>query len=648
MRLKRRLVPTSREVSASKIYGEHCIQHIKSVDKYDQPKLGDPRVLSPSDWITSKMHAVGDYIDYKHSDDVTPDFGNDGYTYLLQYQFNELDESEMLDNFFFESSEDSESVEQANVECAVEYFLATKSYDERLYNLCMMIRSDWFCNNQNVWNLAGFFARQPILIGKLKGIAAGCDSIAYKQWKNEYEVKEPRKTPTSKTFELPTLNQDFELTFKTERKLATLTQLVELTGRTIDDMRSAMVGTSFAMSLGIGRRNVENYKLRVSSFAERFVLYFIHEVYVFEGSDTTYYKRKPTEDDNSVIKAYDRKNFFKVQIQFIENKKPRSTKLSDLFNTIPFHKFANTVCKWEHDPNDMETFSLANPLLAKDLHEKITESDLLPVLVDYLKRIICYNHPDRYQWLMEYIGSLCHYPDRKAKVMLVLYSMKKQIGKSNFFKLFTSLLGTANTHMTQHLTYVFGERGSPQLRHKKLCWFEEIAGDKRSFRNCLERMKSAITDSVQSRRKLYHEEEVHGNITEFIGASNNLIGIVEDKMAIIDVNPAEQHNKVYYGKLIDDLIKNKNEINKFYTYLKQFANPKPKSFFRTPIYDSMTTASNEGIVNYVNELKESGLNGIVHTESQGQYRVERDIMYQHYQRWCEIAGEVPDKRSKFL
>ncbi|ETM47988.1 hypothetical protein L914_07423, partial [Phytophthora nicotianae] len=51
---------------------------------------------------------------------------------------------------------------------------------------------------------------------------------------------------------------------------------------------------------------------------------------------------------------------------------------------------------------------------------------------------------------------------------------------------------------------------------------------------------------------------------------------------------------------------------------------------------------NGGIVNYVNELKESGLNGIVHTESQDQYRVERDIMHQHYQRWCET-----DKRSKF-
>ncbi|KAG2851080.1 hypothetical protein PC110_g8732 [Phytophthora cactorum] len=122
-------------------------------------------------------------------------------------------------------------------------------------------------------------------------------------------------------------------------------------------------------------------------------------------------------------------------------------------------------------------------------------------------------------------------------------------------------------------------------------------------------------------------------------------------MTVFDVNPAEQHNKVYYGKLIDDVIKNENEMNKFYTYLKKFANPKPKSFFRTKIYDSMTTASNEGIVNYVNELNETGLNGIVHTkvkvDDKNQFRVERDTMYQHYQRWCEKAGEVPDKRSKF-
>ncbi|KAL7679475.1 hypothetical protein Plhal304r1_c078g0164721 [Plasmopara halstedii] len=51
-------------------------------------------------------------------------------------------------------------------------------------------------------------------------------------------------------------------------------------------------------------------------------------------------------------------------------------------------------------------------------------------------------------------------------------------------------------------------------------------------------------------------------------------------------------------------------MNKFCTYLKQFTNSKPKSFFRTSIYDSKTA--------------ESGLNGFVHTESQSQYRVERE------------------------
>ncbi|ETM55576.1 hypothetical protein L914_01225 [Phytophthora nicotianae] len=93
------------------------------------------------------MHAFGDSIDYKNSDDVTPDFGNDGYTYLLQYQFNKLDESVMLDNFFFKSSEDRKLFEQANVECGVEYCIATEFYDERLHNLRMTIRSGWFCRN---------------------------------------------------------------------------------------------------------------------------------------------------------------------------------------------------------------------------------------------------------------------------------------------------------------------------------------------------------------------------------------------------------------------------------------------------------------------------------------------------------------------
>ncbi|KAF1785669.1 hypothetical protein GQ600_12201 [Phytophthora cactorum] len=296
--------------------------------------------------------------------------------------------------------------------------------------------------------------------GKLKGIAA---VVILSHTSNERMNMQSRSQakPKEKSFDLSTLDQDFESTFKSKRKLATLTQLVELTGRTIEDMRLAMVDTSFEIDeleywaekyLVIENKPNRDFDLNfISSFTETICALLIHEFYVFEGSDITYYKCKPTEDDNSVIKAYDSKNFFKVQIQYTENKKPRSTKLTDLLNTIPFHKFANT------------TFSLANPLLAKDLHEEITESDLHPVLVDYLKRIICFNDSERYQWLMEYIGSICHYPDSKTK---------KQIGKSNFFKLLTSLLGTANTHMTQHLTNVFGERGSPQLRHNKLCWFE--------------------------------------------------------------------------------------------------------------------------------------------------------------------------------
>ncbi|CEG40559.1 uncharacterized protein PHALS_15457 [Plasmopara halstedii] len=51
-------------------YGQYCIQRIKSVDEYYQPKLRDSRVLSSGDWIKSKIHAVDDSIDYKHSDDV--------------------------------------------------------------------------------------------------------------------------------------------------------------------------------------------------------------------------------------------------------------------------------------------------------------------------------------------------------------------------------------------------------------------------------------------------------------------------------------------------------------------------------------------------------------------------------------------------
>ncbi|KAL7997702.1 hypothetical protein Plhal703r1_c32g0123691 [Plasmopara halstedii] len=138
---------------------------------------------------------------------------------------------------------------------------------------------------------------------------------------------------------------------------------------------------------------------------------------------------------------------------------------------------------------------------------------------------------------MEYIGSLCQSPDSRKNVMLVFYTMERRIDKSNFFKLHTSLPETVNSCM-QHLTNGILES----------------------------RMKSVITASVQSGRNHYYEEEVHGDITIFSGASDNWTGIVVDKMTTYDVDRAEQHNKVNYGKLIGDVIKNENEMNKFYIY----------------------------------------------------------------------------------
>ncbi|KAL7679547.1 hypothetical protein Plhal304r1_c077g0164121 [Plasmopara halstedii] len=110
------------------------------------------------------LSLLGDSIDYTHSDNVTTDFGNNGYTNNLRHHVNDVDD-----------------------------------------------------HDRNVWNLAGFVALQPhsiwyLLRGtclcvlkqkverKLNGIAAGSDFVEYKKW--NYEVKGPRKAFTSQTFEL--------------------------------------------------------------------------------------------------------------------------------------------------------------------------------------------------------------------------------------------------------------------------------------------------------------------------------------------------------------------------------------------------------------------------------------------------------------
>ncbi|GMF22541.1 unnamed protein product [Phytophthora lilii] len=114
----------------------------------------------------------------------------------------------------------------------VEYCVSSGLYDQRLYKLCCMMKRDWYCNNNNTWNLAGMFYRmQHVDLGlmrktylcilhtmtdrfdhaaalkvfndwetskyhpklsesQIKSIAGGTNPIEYSEWKEEYEPKE--------------------------------------------------------------------------------------------------------------------------------------------------------------------------------------------------------------------------------------------------------------------------------------------------------------------------------------------------------------------------------------------------------------------------------------------------------------------------
>ncbi|GMF61686.1 unnamed protein product [Phytophthora fragariaefolia] len=207
-------------------------------------------------------------------------------------------------------------------------------------------------------------------------MAGGSNAEEYQAWRDEYEIKEAKEFKSKSVQKPSVLGEVFDTTFKSARKLETLTQQVEMTGRSIDDMRSALVDESFDSDeleywaeKYLVIENKPEKMLKTTNFEslhllKRFILYFIHEFYVFEGSNHCYYKRKPTAANNSVIGDYDISNFAKTQINYYDEStiKHKSSKLSDLLITIPFHKFSSTICSWNHDPSDLELFIKANPI----------------------------------------------------------------------------------------------------------------------------------------------------------------------------------------------------------------------------------------------------------------------------------------------
>lgn len=488
----------------------------------------------------------------------------------------------------------------------------------------------------------------------------------------DYQLALPKKTKID--LEETQLDEAFDKTFCSELVNNELNYILKHMGKTFDEFKSAICDkkymegielsfwakehctiinhayNDFSLDYRFFENILKTIKFYKGEIANRFIAYFIHEFFVFGSRSEDCFERAKICDSNHLsIRDYTVSEFSNISISIKSKIGFSYNKLSDLLKSIPFHKFTNSCYIWGHNPNDMDAFSKAIPFQSKVLDEDIKESDLLPDWLYYMKDIICNKDEDSWVWFRSYLANIIHQPNERTEVMVLLYSMETRLGKSTLKYWIDQVFGLANVSKVESITDAFGERGGPTLVGKKVVWFEELTDKKSTFRACMDRMKTAITEKRTTYKKLYHNLNETDNTNEYIAATNHLVGVLENRHTVLNVNAERQNDRAFYTKLRAGLTT--HEINKTITYLKNFTTSLPMAILETRAYKSMLTNSNESITQFIIDIKstECGINSHTTEKAGGNnyMYVKRDDLYRTYQTWCEKRGETILPMSRF-
>jgi hypothetical protein len=332
----------------------------------------------------------------------------------------------------------------------------------------------------------------------------------------------------------------------------------------------------------------------------RFVAILFNGMFVMTQSDA---KRCHYIDNNRSFEPYDIRIFDGVLIQYAAKDSVSCITLSSLLKRIPFHRFADADYIWNHDINDRKVASLANPFKIKISRKPVDESSLPPSFIEYFKSVLCSDDNDAWVWLRSYLANIIHNPNTKTRLMLILYSHDHQLGKSTLKLFLNAIMGSSNVAEFHSLSEAFGQRGAPTSIGKRVVFCEELVADKSEFRACKERMKISITEQTITYRPLYSETRISRNTNCFIACTNNLIGILPQRMTVLNVSNIHQNDHIFYNQLRKDIIPSNMVL--LVRYLSRYItndNGCPMTPFITEIQESMRDNSKSPLDDFIEYL----------------------------------------------
>lgn len=591
---------------------------------------------------------------------------------------------------------------------AAQYCLSNQLYDQRIYNLCCLLKRAWFADNTNLWNLAGsLYRKQHVDIGlmrktyvcilysmtdrfdqataikmfddwetskyhpqvseaQLKQTAHAHNSEGYKGWKMEYEPtlskRKAKIDPDAVEF-----TDNCHLRIEKVGRLNSVEKEFLLEGvHSVDtmleeDWLAEYVRVANKPILGYKRtwqeyiRYMQAIKFSSKKKAGALLAMTIDNYIILMGNSFLYRCGLDSDYSNDVLTQAQKNPLDEMTMTYwCEDKSEyTSTKALKVYEQCKslFHTYEEYANQWG-EVNETK-FSTCVPFKGRILHS--VDDDVIGPFLNFLREIIANNDDELYTWLINWIAHIYKYPNSRTRCALILLSLEEGTGKGTFCDILTYLFGIHNIDQSGGSVKSLVSERSSHLVGKKFAMVQEMRENKGDYMGCMEALKTFITDDYIAVRPLYANKMTVRNLVELIMTTNNeniLKTSVEGRrFTVAKVSAARKQDNAYFRGLKEHC-QTRAFIDNFATYLVNVdVREGSIKALATEALAGMAEASQDSIAAYWSDILSQPHADFVSDDkfdaSTNLIMISRKDAYDSYKDWCSRNNEIVFKNRKF-
>ncbi len=276
--------------------------------------------------------------------------------------------------------------------------------------------------------------------------------------------------------------------------------------------------------------------------------------------------------------------------------------------------------------------------------------DKCDLILKHIKEVLCANDDDKNDYFLTWLSHIIQFPEKKTKVMLILYSQEQQAGKGIIAeKLVTSVFGMDNSTKTPSINDLVGDFNN-LLSNKVFVVIDEANSDPVTNMK-VQKLKSIITDQVQTTQQKYFDVTQSIDYSNFMLLTNeaNAMKIeAQDKRTCVFKVSGHRINDRQYFKDLNDQLEDKDAIDYFYTYLFNYKSTRHISDIPDTVErQDMMMLTAEQPIKFFNDVKENNyelnerfITRIRNDENDNKgVWITNSVLYDRFLDWVVCTGE---------